>query len=83
LQEDQDTEGLPLLTVHTNSSGLLDGTGSVERLVAYLRARALELLTEGLEGAATHVSAEQVGLAVDANKLLRIAVVFCWCWYVP
>jgi hypothetical protein len=80
LQEDQDTEALPLLTVNTASSRLLDGTGFVERLVAYLRARTLVLLAEGLVDAVTHVSAEHVGLAVDAKKMLRLAVVLCWWW---
>jgi hypothetical protein len=80
LQEDQDTEGLPLLTANTASSRLFDGTGFVERLVAYLRARARVLLAVGLEGAATHISAEQVGLAVDAKKTFQIAIVFCWWW---
>ena len=79
LQEDQDTEGLPLLTVNTASSRLFDGTGFVERLVAYLRVRAMVQLAVGPVGAVTHVSAEQVGLAFDAKKILRLAIVFC-CW---
>jgi hypothetical protein len=80
LQEDQNTEGLPLLSVNTASSRLFDGTGLVERLVAYLCARTIEELAVGLEGAVTHISAEQVGLAVDAKKILRLAVIFCWWW---
>lgn len=80
MQEDQDTEDLPLLSVNTASSGLFDGTGFVERLVAYLRARALVQLTVGPEGTVTHVPAEQVGLGVDAKKMLRLAVVFCLWW---
>jgi hypothetical protein len=80
LQEDQDTEGLPLLTVNTTSSRFFDSTGFVERLVTYLRVRALVQLAVGPVGAVTYVSAEQVGLAVDANKILRLAIVFCWWW---
>jgi hypothetical protein len=80
LQEDQDTEGLPLLSVNTASSRLFDGTGFVKRLVAYLRARAVVQLAVGPVDAAAHVSAEQVGLAVNAKKMLRLAVVFCW-WF--
>jgi hypothetical protein len=78
LQEDQYSEDLPFLTVNTASSRFFDGTGLVERLVAYLRARALVLLAVRPEGAVTHVSAEQVGLGVDANKTFLIAVVFWW-----
>jgi hypothetical protein len=57
LQEDQDGEALPVLTVNTASSRFFDGTRLVERLVAYLRARAPVLLVVRLEDAITHVSA--------------------------
>jgi hypothetical protein len=78
LQEDQNTDFLPLLTVNTASCSFGTGTRLVERLVAYLCTGALVLLVIRFKGAVPHVSAEQVGIAVDADKVLRLAFIFAW-----
>jgi hypothetical protein len=70
LQQDQNTEALPVVAVNIVTSRFCDGTRSVERLVACVCTRTLVLLVERLKGAVTHISADQIRTAVDANKIL-------------
>jgi hypothetical protein len=63
---DYNAEVFQILIADIVPSGFCDGTRSVERLVTYMSAWTLQLLTVRREHSISHVSAEEIGIAVDA-----------------
>lgn len=74
---DQNAEVLQVLSADIAPSGFCYGTRSIERLVTHMRIWTLQLLIVRRESSISHVSAEEISIAVDAYKILRFAFVLC------